>query len=39
VDEVEQICQEAGGLISRFCGGRVRYEILSRDRPSLELSE
>ncbi len=37
--EVKQICQETGELIQRFCGGRVRYEILSRDHPVLELAE
>lgn len=37
--EVEHICQEACELVQRFCGGRVRYEILSRDHPALELAE
>lgn len=37
--EVEQICQEVGELVVRFCGGRARYEILSREHPALELSE
>jgi len=37
--EVESICQEVADLVSYFCGGRVRYEILSQDHPALELSE
>jgi hypothetical protein len=27
------------GLIERFCGGRTRFEILSRDNPRIRLSE
>ena len=38
-DEVETICQETMGLIERFCGGRMRYEILSRQNPRIKLTE
>jgi DNA/RNA-binding domain of Phe-tRNA-synthetase-like protein len=35
--EVEAICREAIELIERFCGGRTRYEILSRQNPRIKL--
>jgi DNA/RNA-binding domain of Phe-tRNA-synthetase-like protein len=38
-DEVEMICCETMGLIERFCGGRTRYEILSRQNPRIKLTE
>ena len=38
-DEVETICHETMGLIKRFCGGRMRYEILSWQNPRIKLSE
>jgi DNA/RNA-binding domain of Phe-tRNA-synthetase-like protein len=38
-DEIETICQEIMGLIERFCGGRMRYEILSRQNPRIKLTE
>ncbi len=37
--EVENACREAAGLIERFCGGRTRLEVLSRDNPRVRLSE
>ena len=38
MDEVERICQEALELIQKYCGGKLRYEILSEDNPEMELS-
>jgi DNA/RNA-binding domain of Phe-tRNA-synthetase-like protein len=38
-DEVETICQETMGLIERFCGGRMRNEILSQQNPRIKLTE
>lgn len=38
-DEVETICHETMGLIERFCGGRMRYEILSQQNPRIKLTE
>jgi DNA/RNA-binding domain of Phe-tRNA-synthetase-like protein len=35
--EVEQVCGEIIELVGRFCGGRMRYEVLSEDRPGIEL--
>ena len=37
--EVEEACREMIGLIEKFCGGRTRFEILSRDNPRIRLSE
>jgi DNA/RNA-binding domain of Phe-tRNA-synthetase-like protein len=37
--EVEEACREMIGLIERFCGGRTRFELLSRDNPRIRLSE
>jgi DNA/RNA-binding domain of Phe-tRNA-synthetase-like protein len=37
IAEVEGICQELMELVMRFCGGRMRYEILSRQNPKIEL--
>ncbi len=36
---VEEICKETMDLINRFCGGRTRYEILSKENSSMELEE
>ena len=33
VSEVEEICQEVMRLVEQFCGGRTRYDILTRDNP------
>jgi DNA/RNA-binding domain of Phe-tRNA-synthetase-like protein len=35
--EVEKICRELMELVMKFCGGRMRYEILSRQNPLIEL--
>ncbi len=37
-DQVEDICKEAVELISKYCGGSLRYAILDRDNPQIELS-
>ncbi len=37
-DEVNKICQEVMELIHKYCGGKLRYEILSKDHPEMELS-
>ena len=36
--EVEGICQEVIAMIERFCGGKLRYEILSEDNTKIELA-
>jgi DNA/RNA-binding domain of Phe-tRNA-synthetase-like protein len=38
-EEVEEACREVIGLIERFCGGRSRFEVLSRENPRIRLSE
>jgi DNA/RNA-binding domain of Phe-tRNA-synthetase-like protein len=35
--EVEAVCQEVIELVKRFCGGQARYEVLSRENPSIRL--
>jgi len=37
--EVRNICQETIDMVSRFCGGRTRFEILSRENPRIKLTE
>jgi DNA/RNA-binding domain of Phe-tRNA-synthetase-like protein len=37
VQEIEGACLEIMSLIERFCGGETRYEILSRERPQMNL--
>lgn len=39
VSEVDEICRRLGGLIREFCGGRTRYEILTREHPRMKLTE
>lgn len=36
--EIEMICQEAGELIHRFCGGEIRYELLTQEHPQMRLT-
>jgi DNA/RNA-binding domain of Phe-tRNA-synthetase-like protein len=36
--DVEQACGEIVRLVGRFCGGRVRCELLSQDHPRMPLS-
>ncbi len=35
--EVEEICQELMELVKKFCGGQMRYEILSRQNPQMAI--
>jgi DNA/RNA-binding domain of Phe-tRNA-synthetase-like protein len=35
---IEEACAETAGLVSRFCGGRLRWEILSQDHPHLQIT-
>jgi DNA/RNA-binding domain of Phe-tRNA-synthetase-like protein len=39
VAEVEEVCREVMGLVLRFCGGRARCEMLSRENPRIRLTE
>ena len=36
--EVESICQGLLEMVQRFCGGQMRYEILSRKNPRIALN-
>lgn len=36
--EVEDICKEVMEMIQKYCGGRVKYEILSEENPHMELA-
>ncbi len=36
--EIEQACEEVMEIVKRFCGGTMRYEILSKDHPKMKLS-
>ncbi|MFC1494267.1 B3/4 domain-containing protein [Thermodesulfobacteriota bacterium] len=38
MNEVEDICNEAIDMIRTYCGGRLKYEILSEENPRIELS-
>ena len=35
VEEVEMICRELSELIDRFCGGQIKYDILSQQNPQM----
>jgi DNA/RNA-binding domain of Phe-tRNA-synthetase-like protein len=37
IPEVNQISSELAAMISRFCGGEIRYELLSLDYPRMKL--
>ena len=37
-EEVEAICEEAVGLIHRFCGGRLGIRVLDRETPRIPLT-
>ena len=37
--EVEEVCWESVALIERFCGGRTRYELLTRENPRIRITE
>lgn len=38
VEEIEQACREIAQLVTRFCGGRARHELLTRDHPAMSLA-
>jgi DNA/RNA-binding domain of Phe-tRNA-synthetase-like protein len=35
--EVEKICEELTGMVTRFCGGRLDCQLLSRETPRMTL--
>ncbi len=35
--EVDDTCRELAGLVQRYCGGRIRWEVLSAEHPRMEL--
>jgi DNA/RNA-binding domain of Phe-tRNA-synthetase-like protein len=37
MEEIHAIANQVMGLVEQFCGGRMRYEILSRDNPQMSL--
>jgi len=39
LSEVEAGCREVMGLVNKYCGGNVRYEILSQDNPKIRIIE
>jgi DNA/RNA-binding domain of Phe-tRNA-synthetase-like protein len=39
VAEVEEVCREVLDLVRRFCGGRARCEMLTRENPRIKLTE
>lgn len=36
--EIEQACEEVIDLVREFCGGRLRYELLSQGNPKIRLT-
>jgi DNA/RNA-binding domain of Phe-tRNA-synthetase-like protein len=36
--EIEQACEEVIDLVREFCGGRLRYELLSQGNPKIRLA-
>jgi len=39
VEEVHAIARQVMGLVGEFCGGRMRYEILSASNPQMKLGD
>ena len=39
MSEVEDVCNEAMEMIRKYCGGRLKYEILSEKNPGIELAD
>ena len=37
--EIEQACEEISALVRRFCGGRLRCQLLSASQPQIRLVE
>ncbi|CAG0951206.1 hypothetical protein ANAEL_00079 [Anaerolineales bacterium] len=38
-EEVEQICGDIAVLVTKYCGGRTSYGILSKDNPVIKLND
>jgi len=38
ISEVDEVCRQVMDLIRRFCGGRTRYELLTREHPRIRLA-
>jgi hypothetical protein len=38
-DEIHAIAQEVMAMVTEFCGGRCRYEILTAENPRMRLGE
>jgi DNA/RNA-binding domain of Phe-tRNA-synthetase-like protein len=36
--EIQQACKEVIDLVQEFCGGRLRYELLSHENPQIRLA-
>jgi hypothetical protein len=36
--EIEQACSEVVKLVGRFCGGKMRYEVMSETNPRIKLT-
>ena len=36
-DDVKQICEQAAELVQKYCGGRISYDILNKENPSMSL--
>jgi len=39
LSEVDEVCRQVMELVRRFCGGRTRYEIITREHPRIKLTE
>jgi DNA/RNA-binding domain of Phe-tRNA-synthetase-like protein len=39
LDRVEQACREVGDLVKKYCGGRIRVELLSEQNPKINLAD
>jgi DNA/RNA-binding domain of Phe-tRNA-synthetase-like protein len=36
-EEVERICQQVAAQVQKYCGGSIRYDILSQENPRISL--
>jgi len=39
LSEVDEVCRQVMELVRRFCGGRTRCEIITREHPRIKLTE
>jgi len=37
--EIEAACRELGDLVVKYCGGRTRFNILTKENPRIKISE